>query len=107
DVTRLELPHPGLTLRPRRDVARGRTTIVHPEAQPAGRAPSMQVAVGRVEIQITVERPLGGPGAEPERRGRREQLIQAFGARHAPAQLGHRPWAVTSPCRSGGIRDVW
>src|SRR5437899_1409371 len=58
DVTRLERYHPRLTLRNARDVERERTTIVHPEAQPAGRAPSMQVAVGRVEIQITVERSL-------------------------------------------------
>ena len=90
DVTRLELEHARLAPRHACDVERERAAIVHVEPQPAGRASPVHVAIRRVEVQIAVERPLGGAGAQAERRRCRKQLIQAFGARHIPANhLGH------------------
>ena len=66
DVTRLELGHARLAPCYTRDLQQQRATIVHGEPQPAGRTPPVQVAVGRIEVQIAVERAPGRPSTEGE-----------------------------------------
>ncbi len=65
-----------------------RPTIIRLDPEPARDAPALQRPVRRIEVDVTVESPLGRVAAQAEREGRLSQLTQDVRAVDRATELG-------------------